>query len=80
MQKLLWPFFQLMLSGAGLFVLSVGLAQPFAGMVVHMNAPDFKPLSEWGVFSGLSLLCGALWCACWVWFKRSEKRCVELLK
>jgi ABC-type polysaccharide/polyol phosphate export permease len=74
-----WHFIQLMFAVFLLFFLTVGLGKATADLVVYMNdAKVSKPVSEWVVFWVSAPLATAFWCLLWIWFKKSEKQCIEL--
>lgn len=61
-----------------MYFLTLGLSIPTAKLVVYMNdAHKAKSLVEWAAFLIIALISSAAWCALWVWFKRSEKVCVD---
>ncbi len=63
-----------------LFFLTVGLAKPAAELFVYMNDKNVtKPIAEWVIFSITAPIATAAWCLLWVWFKKSEKHCIELI-
>ena len=74
-----WHFIQMMFAVFLLFFLTVGLGKASADLVVYMNnAKVSKPISEWVVFGLGAPLATAFWCLLWIWFKKSEKHCIEL--
>lgn len=74
-----WQFVQLCTSAFILFVLSAMLGTSFVGLVRHMNdSATTKSLAEWLAFWIGAPLTTALWATVWIWFKKSEKRCLEL--
>ncbi len=74
-------FLQLMISAFLLFFLTVGLAKPAAAeLLVYMNDKNVtKPIAEWVIFYITAPIATAVWCLLWVWFKKSEKYCIELI-
>jgi hypothetical protein len=71
-----YPVFILgmMLFLGAMFFLSTGLVQPFQDMVRYINDPHAsRSWSEWGLFTGLSIVAGGLWTACYLGFKVCEQ-------
>lgn len=63
-----------------LFFLTVGLGKAASDLLIYMNdAKVSKPISEWVIFGVSAPLATAIWCLLWIWFKKSEKHCIELL-
>lgn len=72
-------FIQLMGSVFLIFFLTVGIGNETAEALKYMNNPEtIKTTKTWAIFwiSGPILL--ALWCLLWIWFKKSEKQCLDL--
>ena len=73
-------FIQLVFAVFLLFFVTVGLGKASADLLVYMNdAKVSKSISEWVVFGVGAPLATAIWCLLWIWFKKSEKNCIELL-
>ena len=73
-----FAFLSLMLSTLFMYFLALGMSVPTANLVVYMNdAHKAKSLIEWVAFVFIGVISSAVWCALWVWFKRSEKVCVD---
>lgn len=78
--KLLSPFIQLMLSASFLFIASAILAQPLIDVVEFMNTNNVKrAYSEWVMFVIFLTVSAFVWSGAWLWFKYSEKRCMDYL-
>jgi hypothetical protein len=76
-----WHFFQLMFAVFVLFFLTIGLGKASADLVVYMNDPKTqKSTAEWAIFAIGAPVATAIWCILWLWFKKAEKHCIELLR
>ncbi len=78
-KEFLWQFVQLMLSVFLIFFLSVGIGKETAELIRYMNNPEaIKPAKVWIIFWILGPICLGFWCFLWIWFKKSEKKCLDL--
>ena len=76
---LFWHFAALSFSAGIIFFLAVGLTEPFQNLVKLFNDPNTnKPIAAWVQFLFLSVFCGSMWSAAYLWFKGSEKRFLEV--
>ncbi|WP_417069214.1 hypothetical protein [Niveibacterium terrae] len=72
-------FGMLALSAGIMFFLAVGLTEPFQELVKIFNDPKVeKPVGAWVQFVFLSVLCGSIWSAAYLWFKGSEKKFLDI--
>jgi hypothetical protein len=77
----LWCFVQLMFAAFCLYFLAVGLAEPTGELLRYFNDRNNDiPATGWAVFVPGVVIGAVLWSALWVWFKASEKCCIEALK
>jgi len=77
-KRFAWHFLQLMFAVFILFFLTVGLGKASAELVVYMNdAKVEKTITEWLIFGIGTPIATAVWCVVWIWFKKSEKHCIE---
>lgn len=75
-----WYFSQLMCAVFILFFLTVGMGTASADVLIYMNDNSIsKPLWQWAVFLVGAPISTAVWCLLWIWFKKSEKLCIELM-
>lgn len=75
-----WQFIQLMGSVFLIFFLTVGIGKETAEALRYMNDPEtVKSTISWIIFWVFGPICLALWCFLWIWFKKSEKKCLDLL-
>lgn len=73
-------FAQLMFSVFVLFFLSVGLGKASADLITYMNNPAIeKKTVEWVWFFIGAPIATAVWSIFWLWFKKSEKNCIDWL-
>lgn len=78
--KLFIYFWGLMFSAGVLFVLTVGLSEPFHALVKIFNDPNIDhSMNGWIQFTVVSVFCGVIWSAIYLCFKGSEKRFLEIL-
>lgn len=57
---------------------AVTLGEPTAKIVMEMKDKDIDPtVFEQAVFWAGSFIFTVVWCLTWVWFKKSEKVCVD---
>ena len=78
-KRFAWHFAQLMFAVFLLFFLTIGLGKASADLVVYMNNSKVsKSISEWVFFGIGAPIATAAWCLLWIWFKNSEKHCIEL--
>ena len=78
-KRFAWHFIQLMFAAFLLFFLTAMMGKASVDLVVYMNDPKVsKQISEWVVFGVGAPLATALWGLLWIWFKISEKYCIEL--
>ena len=71
-------FVQLMFSVFVLFFLSVGLGKESADLITYMNnSTTTKKTVEWVWFLIGAPIATAVWCVFWLWFKSSEKKCID---
>jgi len=72
-------FATLAFSAGILFFLAVGLTAPFHDLVKLFNdSSKEKPASHWAWFVFMSVLCGSIWSAAYLWFKGSEKKFLDI--
>lgn len=73
-------YFGMLAFSAGImFFLAAGLTVPFQDLVKIFNDPNIdKPISAWLQFVFLSVLCGSIWSAAYLWFKGSEKKFLDI--
>lgn len=75
-----WHFAQLIFTTFLLFFLTVGLGKASADLVIYINdAKTHKSVGQWVIFAIGAPTATAIWCIIWLWFKKSEKHCIELL-
>lgn len=73
-------FIQMMFTVFILFFLTVELGKVSADLLTYMNDTKIsKPISRWVLFAVGAPLATAIWCMFWIWFKISEKKCIEML-
>ncbi|WP_288739727.1 hypothetical protein [uncultured Rheinheimera sp.] len=78
--KLFIYFLGLMFSAGVLFVLTVGLSEPFQALVKIFNDSNIDhTMKGWMEFIFVSVFCGIMWSAVYLCFKGSEKRFLEIL-
>jgi hypothetical protein len=70
-------FFGLMITGAVLFFLSVGIGEEIGKLMKYMNRGAAKTVSEWLAFTLVSILVGGAWCCFYLGFKYCEKKFLE---
>jgi len=76
---LLASFGALSFSAGIIFFLAAGLTEPFQNLVKLFNDPKIdKSTRDWAGFVFLSVVCGSMWSAAYLWFKGSEKRFLEI--
>lgn len=77
-KRVVFAFLSLMASAFLIYFFALGMSEPTATIVKYMNdAHKSKTCGEWAVFIVGALLFTGIWCGLWVWFKRSEKICVD---
>ena len=71
-------FIYLLLGGAVMFLLAVGLTEPFQKMVTFMNDRNQnQSLRDWLIAGSLSLFFGFIWCGAYLTFKAGEKKILD---
>ena len=71
-------FLQLVFAVFLIFFCAVTLGEPAAEIVLKMNDRSiYKTYFEQVVFWVSAIIITGIWCMIWIWFKKSEKVCVD---
>jgi len=74
-------FMNLTVATCVLFFISVGSYEPVVKMLRYFNNKNIDhPLNEWLIFVPTAIVAALVWCAAYIYFKYSERRCTEVLK
>lgn len=64
-----------------MFTLGVFSSNAVIDILTYMNNPqELKTNSDWLVFGISSIIATYFWTALWLWFKTTEKRCIEYME
>lgn len=79
-KRFMGHFAMLMFTAFVLFFITVGIGKVSADFLIYMNdQKSQKSTVEWMIFAIGAPIATAVWCIIWLWFKKSEKQCIELM-